>query len=76
MLNTPSQGEVLGQEEAGSLLQLPQTARMQCDLIPFLLWALWVPMEEQQSLTFMEPHYVPLLSTFYVLSHYVDALIF
>ena len=47
----------------------PATARMCCDLISFLLWALWVPLEEQQLLTFVESHYVPVSCSFYVLPH-------
>lgn len=76
MLNIPIQVEVLGQEEAGFLSYLSQTARVSCDLIPFLVWVLWGPLEEQPSLTFVECSPVPVSGTSYVLPHYVPAVTF
>lgn len=71
MLHILTQAEVLGPEEARFLTYLSQTARASRDLIPFLVWVLWGPLEEQPSLTFVESSSVPVSSTSCVLPHYV-----
>lgn len=45
MLHILTQAEVLGPEEARFLPYLSQTARASRDLIPFLVWVLWGPLE-------------------------------
>lgn len=76
MLHILTQAEVLGPEEARFLPYLSQTARASRDLIPFLVWVLWGPLEEQPSLTFVEGSSVPVSSTSCVLPHYVPPVTF